>query len=276
MTVRTSLTAGLRIAAVALIAAGCSRETSQETPANEPVAARVLAETNAGAATATTTTNTTPTTNEAAAIRGEPIRGTPIQGQPIVAADGGSNGVPTSLTSGEKASSAAAAGLIPTSPLGYQVAAEAPKDVEAGYTGVGFDTLAGYEFDLTDDLLLAPPDKEAEAEQKTNAQIPKKIHELNDAKVAVMGFMLPLKVDAESGLVTEFLILRDQSMCCYGSVPKINQWISVVMTGKGVRPMMDQAVTLYGKLKVGAMRENGYLVGIYKLEGERMVGPQDM
>ena len=86
--------------------------------------------------------------------------------------------------------------------------------------------------------------------------------------------MLPLKV--EGGLVTEFLIMRDQSMCCYGSVPKINEWISVKMTGKGIRPMMDQPVTLFGKLHVGEVRENGYLVGIYTLDGEKMAGPQDM
>jgi nitrate reductase NapE component len=36
---------------------------------------------------------------------------------------------------------------------------------------------------------------------------------------------------------------------------------------------MDQAVTLYGTLRVGAMRENGYIVGIYQLDGEKMQGP---
>jgi nitrate reductase NapE component len=36
---------------------------------------------------------------------------------------------------------------------------------------------------------------------------------------------------------------------------------------------MDQAVTLYGTLKVGAMRENGYLVGIYQMDGMTIDGP---
>jgi hypothetical protein len=198
-----------------------------------------------------------------------------VRGQPI-AAKPASNAAPVSVTTSAKAQTAAAAGLIPNQPLGNQVVADAPKNVEAGYTGVGFDTLAGYDFDLSDDLLLAPPDKLADATKKTNGQIPQKIHDLDAASVAVKGFMLPLKVDAESGLVTEFLIMRDQSMCCYGAVPKINQWISVTMTGKGVRPMMDQPVTLYGKLHVGEMRENGYLVGIYRLDGDKLAGPQDL
>ena len=38
--------------------------------------------------------------------------------------------------------------------------------------------------------------------------------------MTIKGFMLPLKV--EKGVVTELLIMRDQSMCCYGVTPKIN------------------------------------------------------
>ena len=46
------------------------------------------------------------------------------------------------------------------------------------------------------------------------------------------------------------------------------------MTKTGVKPVMDQPVTLMGKLHVGEMRENGYLTGIYRMEGDRMdAGP---
>jgi hypothetical protein len=85
--------------------------------------------------------------------------------------------------------------------------------------------------------------------------------------------MLPLKV--EGGLVTELLVMKDQSMCCFGTVPKINEWVSVKMVSKGVKPIMDQPITLFGKLNVGEMRENGYLVGIYSMDGEKMAGPLD-
>jgi hypothetical protein len=85
--------------------------------------------------------------------------------------------------------------------------------------------------------------------------------------------MLPLKV--EGGLVTELLIMKDQSMCCYGATPKINEWVSVKMTEKGVKPMMDQPVTLLGTLHVGEMRENGYLIGIYRMDGEKMQAPEN-
>ena len=140
-----------------------------------------------------------------------------------------------------------------------------------GYLDVGFEKLSGYEVELSDDL-LAPSTNSAAVTAKVEAQIPEPVKKLDQKPVALSGFMLPLKV--EGGLVTEMLIMKDQSMCCYGVQPKINEWVSVRMIKDGVKPVMDQPVKLYGKLRVGEMRENGYLVGIYALDGERMQPPE--
>lgn len=138
------------------------------------------------------------------------------------------------------------------------------------YFTVGFDVLSGFEYVIPDETTT---NKTAAAESPKD-QIPTTIRSLNKKQVALKGFMLPLKV--EGGLITELLIMRDQSMCCYGAVPKINEWVSVKMTSKGIKPIMDQAVTLYGTLKVGEIRENGYLVGIYEMDGDKMAGPLDL
>jgi hypothetical protein len=140
---------------------------------------------------------------------------------------------------------------------------------EAGrFLPVTFDELASFHFDISDEEVTedSPTDHPD--------QIPPAIRALNQKKVALKGFMLPLKV--ESGLVTEMLIMRDQSMCCYGTIPQINEWVSVKMSPKGVKAIMDQPVTVFGKLQVGEMRENGYLVGIYQMEGEKVAGPLDL
>ena len=44
----------------------------------------------------------------------------------------------------------------------------------------------------------------------------------------------------------------------------------MLFRSQGVQPMMDVPVSFYGSLKVGAMFENGYMTGLYELEGERM------
>lgn len=144
--------------------------------------------------------------------------------------------------------------------------ADIPQNPDEPLT-VGFDKLASFTYDV-------PIEQPATNAPPTASQIPAAIKAYDKKKVALKGFMLPLKV--EGGLVTELLIMRDQSMCCYGTVPKINEWVSVKMATKGVKPIMDQPVTMFGTLHVGEMRENGYLVGIYALDGEKMAGPLDL
>ena len=147
--------------------------------------------------------------------------------------------------------------------------------MDGGYMSVGFDKLSSYTFEMSDELLAPATNSTATAaaSAKTDAQIPGSVKALDKKRVAVQGFMLPLKV--EGGVVTEMLIMKDQSMCCYGVVPKINEWISIKMVKDGVKPIMDQPVTLYGTLRVGEMRENGYLVGIYAMDGEKMGAPTE-
>jgi len=165
----------------------------------------------------------------------------------------------------------AAATNAPATPAAVAKAGSQPAEGEGGYAAVGFDKLASFNYEMPDESGgPTPPETAAKAKD----QIPKEIRAFNRKKIALQGFMLPLKV--ENGFITELLIMRDQSMCCYGTVPRINEWVSVRMTTKGVKPIMDQTVTMYGVLKVGEIRENGYLVGIYEMDGERMAAPLDL
>ncbi len=126
-----------------------------------------------------------------------------------------------------------------------------------GYENVGFDRLASFNY--------TPPETETPG---PTDQIPAPIKALDQKKVAVTGFMLPTKMD--KGLVKEFLLVKDAMMCCYGAMPKVNEWIVVKMNGAGVKPLMDLPITFEGRLRVGEMFENGYLTGVYLLEGDRM------
>ena len=153
--------------------------------------------------------------------------------------------------------------LLGCAAYGLGVAAEKPS--LDGYEIVGFDRLASYTF--------TPPEADPAAAPASTPpsganQIPDRIKALDQQKVAVTGFMLPVKMDG--GLVKEFLLVKDPMMCCYGVMPKLNEWVVVKMLGKGVKPLMDIPITFEGKLKVGEMYENGYLTGVYLLEGDKM------
>jgi hypothetical protein len=148
--------------------------------------------------------------------------------------------------------------------------ASAQAAARPAYLSVGFDQLSGFPFEVTDQMVDAPTNAAA-ASLKTLAQIPDGIKALNDKEVAVKGYMLPMNYRA--GLASDFLILRNQSLCCYGVLPRITEWVSVRMVGKGVKPIMDQPVTVCGTFHVGDVREHGSLVGIYRLDAEELLGP---
>ncbi|MDP3069219.1 MAG: DUF3299 domain-containing protein [Opitutaceae bacterium] len=154
----------------------------------------------------------------------------------------------------------AAEGETPAKPAAPLVAPA----VENGYLKLGFEQLASYPFN--------PPPFDPAADPKAKPptgeeQIPAMVKSWNGKKAVITGYMVPVKMD--KGLVTEFLLMRNTMACCFGTVPNMNEWVIVKMK-KGVQPMMDVPVEFYGELKVGAMFENGYMTGLYELEGEKM------
>src|SRR4051812_29080250 len=146
-------------------------------------------------------------------------------------------------------------------------AASAPvpaPQVDNGYLKLGFEQLASYQFNPPPfDPAATPNAKPPTGEE----QIPSAVKGWNGKKAVITGYMVPVKMD--KGLVTEFLLMRNTMSCCFGAVPNMNEWVVVKMK-KGVQPMMDVPVAFYGELKVGAMFENGYMTGLYELEGEKM------
>ncbi len=180
-----------------------------------------------------------------------------IRGEPINSA-ASSKPTASATNSASPARTQAAPALVETKAEEYPLA--------------GFDKLSAFNFEVSDELLNPPTNAVAAASAKADALIPATVKAFDKKRMSLKGFMLPLKVDG--GLVTEFLIMKDQSMCCYGVVPKINEWVSVKMVRDGVKPIMDQPVTMQGMMHVGEMRENGYLVGIYSMDAEKMLGPE--
>ena len=143
--------------------------------------------------------------------------------------------------------------------------ADAPAPaVDNGYLKLGFDRLSGFKFvapnyDPITDANKPPPTGED--------QIPEKVKEFSGKKAVITGFMLPTKLD--NGKATEFLIMANQMACCFGTVPNMNDWVVVHMP-QGVEVVQDIPISFYGKLKVGAMYENGYMTGIYEMQADKM------
>ena len=136
------------------------------------------------------------------------------------------------------------------------------------YQYLTFDTLGGFLYDIPDPDAPKPPD--VIGAEKNKDQIPAEIHALNGRKVVLQGYMVPFKVDAE-GNVRKFLLVRNQNWCCYGVVPRMNEWVSVTLiNGLKTEVVQDVPFTVYGTLKVGEEVKDNYVVSVYRLDGERV------
>ena len=136
----------------------------------------------------------------------------------------------------------------------------------AGEYVIGFDALSGYPMQLPDNL-ISNTNQAAWADTRVNAMIPAAIKAYDGKKVRIEGFMLPTTWGAK-GKVTSFLLMRNQISCCYGGPSQVHEFVTIRVQGKGVKSEMESTVLVGGVLHVGAMRENGQLVGIYRLETE--------
>ncbi len=136
-----------------------------------------------------------------------------------------------------------------------------------GHLDVGFETLGGFAFKLTKSQAAAIGTADKTAMAAVQAQIPDVIRKLDGRKVVVTGYMLPMKMDG--ALTTEFLIVANSMLCCYGVVPPMNQWATVKMEKRGVAPQLDEPVQVFGTLRVQSRIENGALSAIYHVEAQR-------
>jgi hypothetical protein len=146
-------------------------------------------------------------------------------------------------------------------------ALEGPLETISGYAKVAFSQLAGFKFRPPAQPLAA-----GQAAPDVLTQVPAPIRRLDGKKVVLTGYMLPLKL--EGGLATEFFFLSSPTLCCYGIVPEVNEWMHVRMKKEGLPPVQDVPMFLAGRLHVRARWDDGYLTGIYELEGDGLLKPR--
>jgi len=150
----------------------------------------------------------------------------------------------------------------------------APSASNPDFLSVGFDTLGSFYYEIPSNdgetLKLADPQL-----ARPKDQIPAPVKALTGKKVAVQGFMVPVKV--EKGATKQFLLVKDQSLCCFGRMPRMNEWVSVKMAGdKSARFIGDQPITVFGTITVGEEYEKGEVLSIFRMEADDVAGPLDL
>jgi len=107
---------------------------------------------------------------------------------------------------------------------------------------------------------------------KSDNVIPERVKEFDSKRVEVTGFVMPMRT--KKGLVTEFLLMRDQGACCFGQYPQLNHYMRVrTSPGKGFTIEGNGPYRVMGVLHVGEIYVQGYLTGIYSMDAENLTQP---
>lgn len=140
-------------------------------------------------------------------------------------------------------------------------------ETQSGYKHVQIDDLDDY------DYYTPFPGAKPDPERLAKNQIPESVKNLNGTQISVAGFMMPLEVDGE-GNVEEFVLNGSYDRCFYGAPSEINQWIHVKMHGgKGIRAS-HSPITVFGTFEVGELLEDGEVVSLYRMTGDKMTVQQ--
>ena len=137
--------------------------------------------------------------------------------------------------------------------------------IEDGYLHLPFDVLSGFKYDTYEVLDEVHGGRPL---TKSDDVIPSHIKAYDGRKVLVEGFIMPLRL--RKGLVTEFLLFRDQAACCFGDKAKMNHYMRVKVTDKGFEPGSAMTYKVRGTLAVGEIYVQDYLTGIYQMTADRV------
>lgn len=132
-----------------------------------------------------------------------------------------------------------------------------------GYWIIGYSDLSLAETDkeLLLDALVYPDEYEGE-----DIHFPDRIRALDGEKVALTGYMIPMRWDENR--VPHFMLVRDLLQCCFGGTPEPDEWVDVTMQGKGTTYWAFVPVVVRGTFQLaGQSDEAGYATGAFAIDG---------
>ena len=164
-----------------------------------------------------------------------PVRGKPLKAPPEVAL----------LT-----------GVQPPAPAAAPVE-EAPRIVD-GYREVKFELLTGYDYEWSPTTGKTPGADQSES-------IPAAVRALDGTKVSIVGYMTPIDFDKDG--VKSFLLTNYPGGCCFGMVPRLNEWVEVELEGeRRVEYSYFDPIVMRGVLQVGEARSGEVVTSLYRMQ----------
>ena len=87
---------------------------------------------------------------------------------------------------------------------------------------------------------------------------------------AMVGYMIPLEYKPKSDDIVIFMLVRDLMSCCFGGMPRPDEWVYVEMRGDAVAKLFPYVpVVVRGELVVGRLEDEfGFATGVYTMKAD--------
>jgi len=121
---------------------------------------------------------------------------------------------------------------------------------------IDFWTISNYDYNPKVPFDPAPP--------KVTDTIPSEVRALEGRTIEIYGNAMDL--DYSSGQMSEFILHSSADNCGFGAMPRINEWIHVVLAGgKTTRVSTALDVKVTGTFHIREVVEQGRVVGLYHI-----------
>ncbi len=106
---------------------------------------------------------------------------------------------------------------------------------------------------------------------ETEWEFPANVEALDGEYVSIIGYMIALEYDEdpedEDKTVTRFMLVRDLASCCFGGMPRPDEWLDVTLATP-CEYWIYRPVRATGTISVGLDRfEDGLLASVFQIGG---------
>jgi hypothetical protein len=101
-------------------------------------------------------------------------------------------------------------------------------------------------------------------EYKEKMELPADVMKWNGRRVRATGFINPTTQQIQG--MTNFLLVKDRSACCFGKRPQINHYLEVTLVGGKKINYSQESVTVVGTLKIEDRWDGDWQLGLYWID----------
>lgn len=150
-----------------------------------------------------------------------------------------------------------------------------PARIVDGYRELEFELLTDFDYawSATSGLPLdekgEPLKRSSDPDARPASRLPAEVLALDGVKIFVTGFMQPVEFDGDG--VKSFMLTNFPGGCCFGMVPRLNEWIVVTMKDDERADFVSyEPLTVWGAFESAEEWSGDVVVSLFRMRPDKV------